>query len=80
MHKTAQKHSATDCAPQRFYYHVRNSIWMLKGSPAWAPRERAELSLHFLFSIASFFSRSPEKLGGFRSLMRGVSHGLFTSA
>jgi GT2 family glycosyltransferase len=76
VHKTAQKHSATDCAPHRFYFHVRNSIWMLKGSPAWAPRERAELSIHFLVSIASFFGRTTEKLGGLRSLARGVTHGL----
>ena len=41
-HKTARPHTALTASGDRFYFHVRNTVWMLRGR-AWGPAEKLSL-------------------------------------
>ena len=60
VHKTEKPHTAVESG-DRFYFHVRNSIYMF-GSGAWTPRESVSLTLYYLKSISTFLRR--EKFSG----------------
>ena len=42
LHKTASAHTATTQSGSRFYFHVRNTVYMLRSS-AWELREKPSL-------------------------------------
>jgi rhamnopyranosyl-N-acetylglucosaminyl-diphospho-decaprenol beta-1,3/1,4-galactofuranosyltransferase len=42
LHKTDQPHTAVTSSGDRFYFHVRNTLYMLRGT-AWAPGEKPSL-------------------------------------
>jgi len=50
-HRTARPHTAVTEAGGRFYFHVRNSLWMLRGTGAWDRREK--LSLVYLLAVTT---------------------------
>ena len=41
-HKTARPHTALSASGERFFFHVRNTLWMVRGD-AWGPAEKLSL-------------------------------------
>ena len=58
LHKTATNHTARDAAPAKFYYHVRNSLWMLTRSDAWSAKERLMLFAKLTAFAGSYLQRA----------------------
>jgi GT2 family glycosyltransferase len=52
LHKTATPHTAVESG-NRFYFHVRNSIYMFRGD-AWTRREKPSMIFYYLKSIVKF--------------------------
>ena len=75
VHKTQRPYTAIEDTSGRFYYHVRNTLLLLRGS-AFAPAERLAFARLYLSSLKRYLRRnrwSPEAL---RLVVRGVLHGL----
>ena len=76
VHKTGKKHSALTAEPSRFYYHVRNTCWMLLRSDAWSVRERLPQYWSLLLSCQAAVRRSPTRFAMLRGVVRGFRDGL----
>jgi rhamnopyranosyl-N-acetylglucosaminyl-diphospho-decaprenol beta-1,3/1,4-galactofuranosyltransferase len=79
VHKTASNYRWLDAPPERFYFHVRNSTWMLLKSSAFAWNERIVRSAKFVVGCLVYAARSRSLLRTTRALMNGLADGLFTS-
>jgi rhamnopyranosyl-N-acetylglucosaminyl-diphospho-decaprenol beta-1,3/1,4-galactofuranosyltransferase len=78
VHKT-KTFGATDVDPgDRFFYEVRNKIWMFRDSAPLAPLERAAYGGSTLRRWARTFARSPDRRTLRESLLRGISAGVRT--
>ena len=76
VHKTKFAHTAVTGTGGRFYYHVRNSIYMLRGQRTWTNQEKLSV-LWFLLKTTSEYLR----LNRFRAenvivVLRGVRDGV----
>jgi len=78
VHKT-KTFGSTDVDPgDRFFYEVRNKVWMFKDSAPLAPLERAAYGGSTLRRWARTFARSHDRRTLRRSLFRGISAGMRT--
>jgi rhamnopyranosyl-N-acetylglucosaminyl-diphospho-decaprenol beta-1,3/1,4-galactofuranosyltransferase len=78
VHKT-KTFGSTDVDPgDRFFYEVRNKIWMFRDGAPLAPLERAVYGGSTLRRWARTFARSPDRRTLRRSLLRGISAGVRT--
>jgi len=79
VHKTAT-FGSTDTDPgERFFYEVRNKIWMLRSRAPLAPFERVLYAGATLRRWARTWARSRDRGTLRRSLVRGVAAGVRTS-
>ena len=79
VHKTAA-FGSTDTDPgERFFYEVRNKIWMLRSRAPLAPVERVLYTGSTLRRWARTFARSRDRSTLRRSLLRGIAAGVRTS-
>jgi rhamnopyranosyl-N-acetylglucosaminyl-diphospho-decaprenol beta-1,3/1,4-galactofuranosyltransferase len=79
VHKT-KTFGSTDVDPgDRFFYEVRNKIWMFKDRAPLAPLERLAYAGSTLRRWARTFARSPDRRTLRRSLFRGISAGVRTT-
>ena len=79
VHKTAT-FGATNVDPgQRFFYEVRNKIWMLKTPAPLAPLERLAYAGSTLRRWARTFAGSPGRRALASSLVKGVAAGVRTN-
>jgi GT2 family glycosyltransferase len=79
VHKT-KTFGSTDVDPgDRFFYEVRNKVWMFKDSAPLAPLERAAYGGSTLRRWARTFARSHDRRTLRQSLFRGISAGVRTS-
>ena len=79
VHKT-KTFGSTDADPgDRFFYEVRNKVWMFKDSAPLAPLERAAYGGSTLRRWARTFARSHDRHTLRQSLFRGIATGLRTS-
>jgi rhamnopyranosyl-N-acetylglucosaminyl-diphospho-decaprenol beta-1,3/1,4-galactofuranosyltransferase len=79
VHKT-KTFGSTDVDPgDRFFYEVRNKVWMFKDSAPLAPLERAAYGGSTLRRWARTFAHSHDRRTLRRSLFRGIAAGLRTS-
>lgn len=76
LHRTAQSHSAMDAPPQRAFYQVRNVLWMILRSPAWAPDERLKIGVLHLYWIARYLWRSRFRVDALSAVWSGVVQGI----
>jgi rhamnopyranosyl-N-acetylglucosaminyl-diphospho-decaprenol beta-1,3/1,4-galactofuranosyltransferase len=74
-HRTEAAYTAVTAPPERFYFHVRNTIYMLRGRLD-RPREAAYLAWELLSSTAVYIRRSPERARAISSIARGLWDGL----
>lgn len=77
-HKTAQKYTPIHDTGSRFYYEVRNKIWMLTRSRAWSKTEKFKIGVSFLKSCWRFLVQSRFRLKSIYTLLRGFGAGIFT--
>jgi GT2 family glycosyltransferase len=75
VHKTATAHTATTASPERFYLHVRNSIYMLRGT-AWSRSEKLSLLFGLLVSVAQYVRHQRFAGAPLRAIFRGTRDGL----
>jgi hypothetical protein len=74
-HRTAQAHTAMSATPERFYYHVRNTLFMIRGSGRRL-RERIILAWVLVTSILQYLAASQEKRATLGFIWRGLLDGL----
>lgn len=74
-HRTARPHTAVSEAGERFYFHARNTLWMVRGR-SWSFVEK--LSLVYLLGLTS--AQYVRGGGSVRVLARGLRDGVRTSA
>ncbi len=79
VHKTARKHTALDASPRRFYYHVRNSLWIILQSKAWSRKEKLRYSITLIAWMQRYLSINRYRLEGFVTVLRGLRDGLLKS-
>ncbi|MGI8557949.1 MAG: glycosyltransferase family 2 protein [Solirubrobacteraceae bacterium] len=75
VHKTKQPYTAITTSSDRFYFHVRNTLYMLRGT-AWAPREKPSLLFSLAVTVVAYlrFNRfAPRKV---LVVLRGLRDGL----
>jgi rhamnopyranosyl-N-acetylglucosaminyl-diphospho-decaprenol beta-1,3/1,4-galactofuranosyltransferase len=75
LHKTPSAHTALTSAGERYYFHVRNTVYMLRGG-AWDALEKASLARNLLGSVAQFLSRERWRPHAFGVVARGLRDGL----
>jgi rhamnopyranosyl-N-acetylglucosaminyl-diphospho-decaprenol beta-1,3/1,4-galactofuranosyltransferase len=74
-HRTETAYTHVTAPPERFYYHVRNTLYMLRGRLD-RPREATFLAWVLLSSIALHLRASTERTRAIRSIARGLRDGL----
>jgi GT2 family glycosyltransferase len=73
-HRTATAHDAVHGGGDRFYFHARNTLWMLRGD-AWEPREKPALAWTFLRTAREYLGIVGPSRGA-RDVLRAVRDGL----
>ena len=76
LHKTREAHTAMTSAPDRFYFHVRNTLFIIR-RPSRSRRDRLVFGWLLLQSSAEYLIRNPG-LAGDRAIVRGARDGLST--
>ncbi len=75
VHKTRQAYTALTASGDRFYFHVRNTIYMLRGT-AWRGREKPGLLFGYLMSIVAYLQFSRFSRHSLGLVARGARDGL----
>ena len=70
-HKTARPHTALTASGERFYFHVRNTLWMLRGG-AWGPAEKLSLVYLLVPQVAAYLRAGGSAAAVGRGLRDGV--------
>jgi len=78
VHKTKSKHTPViSSSPDRFYFEVRNKIWMLNKSQAWNVDEKVKLGVHLFVSVIRYLKMHGLKGGLY--VFRGFRDGILKS-
>jgi len=77
VHKTTEKYTAFTKAGDRFYYEVRNKLWMIRFSSAWTGMERVRYILILFKNIFDYLSEDGYLWKKIKIVLRGFLHGLF---
>jgi GT2 family glycosyltransferase len=75
LHKTRTAYTAIEDTSGRFYYHVRNTLLVLRGS-GFAPLERLSFAKDYARSLRRYLARNRWRPGALRLVGRGLWHGL----
>lgn len=75
VHKTPEPHTHLTSSGERFYFHVRNTIYLLR-SDAWTAMERVSLLRRYLRSLVVFLRREGFRPRAIAVVARGVRDGL----
>lgn len=76
-HKTKEKYVPSSNAGERFYYEVRNKLWMIRYSSAWNNIEKIRILLALLRGVLNYMTASGSKWLKIKTVLRGLMHGLF---
>lgn len=74
-HKTVHPHPASRSTGPRYYFDVRNKLFMLRGS-VWRPTERFWLALLTLKGIREYLEHNSWRGGSVPTVLRGIRDGL----
>lgn len=74
-HWTKAPHTSVTDSGGRFYFHVRNSLWLLRGH-AWQPRERVTHLKGIAKTLVQYLRANGHRAEAWRTVARGVRHGL----
>ena len=75
LHKTKLAYTAITSSGDRFYFHMRNTIYMLRGT-AWKPREKPGLLFGYLVSLGQYLHANRGSWASVRVIGRGLRDGL----
>ncbi len=75
LHKTQQPYTAISTSGDRFYFHVRNTLYMLRGT-AWAPREKPSLLFSLIMSVVAYLRFNRFAVRVIPVILRGLRDGL----
>ena len=75
VHKTKNPHTAVSEGGPRFYFHVRNITYMLRGS-AWTPLEKVPLVWTLVSTIAEYLRRARFGRDSVAVVLRGLRDGV----
>jgi rhamnopyranosyl-N-acetylglucosaminyl-diphospho-decaprenol beta-1,3/1,4-galactofuranosyltransferase len=75
-HRTKTPHDAlSDPDDRRFYFHARNTVFMLRGA-AWAPREKPALAWVLVHSAARYMQANRFSRASAATVLRALRDGL----
>jgi rhamnopyranosyl-N-acetylglucosaminyl-diphospho-decaprenol beta-1,3/1,4-galactofuranosyltransferase len=74
LHKTDEAHTAMSAPPARFYYHVRNTAFIVRG-PGRSRRDKLVFVSVLVWSIVEYLRRNPSRASA-RAILRGLRDGL----
>lgn len=74
VHKTPFNHASADPSP-RFYYHVRNTLWIVLRSPAFNFRDKVSLLWQLTRAVVQHFRGGLTDLDRWRITLRGIWDG-----
>jgi len=75
LHKTKTAHTAVTDTGGRFYFHVRNSLYMMRGR-TWAPGEKLSLMWFLLFTTNVYLRNNRFSGESLATVGRGLRDGL----
>jgi len=75
VHKTSEPYTAISTSGERFYYHARNTVYMLRG-PAWRVSEKPSLLFSLIMSIPAYLSFNRFAPHNVAVVLRGLRDGL----
>lgn len=75
-HRTARPMAPESAPPGRFYYAVRNRLWMATASSAWEPKERVRICLDVARLVPRFLLRQGVLPAAWGAVLRGLADGL----
>ena len=78
-HKTAAAYTTAEGPRARFFYYVRNTLYMTRG-PAWDKQEKARLVWGLSIQIWRFLRHNHWSPGAALVVARGIAHGVATPA
>lgn len=79
VHKTGKKQGMMDAAPGRYYFQVRNVIWMIARSDAWLPLERVKIVVRLVQWTARYLSINRWSFPALIAVGKGLRDGIFTA-
>jgi GT2 family glycosyltransferase len=79
VHETERPHTALEATGDRFYFHVRNTLYMARGS-AWAPGEKPSLLYGLAVSVLAYLRRHRFHRHALAVILRGVRDGMTPGA
>jgi GT2 family glycosyltransferase len=78
-HKTAVAYRSWEGPPERFFYQVRNNIYMVRSS-AWDLQEKLRVLWVLLVNVRQFLRHQRWSPRAAVAVARGVAHGVLTPA
>ena len=78
-HKTVSASTTTAGSPERFYYQVRNSVYMVRGD-AWDRQEKLRVLWGLLVQVWQFLRANRWRPRALVAVARGLLHGVGTPA
>ncbi len=75
LHKTRTPHTAVTSTGSRFYFHVRNTLYMLRGR-AWTPREKLSLLWALFFTTRGYLRHNEFATENVRVVLQGLRDGV----
>lgn len=79
LHATERPYTAVTAAGDRFYFHVRNTLYMLRGG-AWARHEKPNLIFGLVLSIGGYLRVNRCAVGSMAVIARGLRDGMSRQA
>jgi GT2 family glycosyltransferase len=78
-HKTATAYISAEGPPERFFYYLRNSIYMMRGD-SWDLQEKLRILWMLLIHVRKFLILNRWRPRAAIVIIRGLAHGLGTPA
>jgi rhamnopyranosyl-N-acetylglucosaminyl-diphospho-decaprenol beta-1,3/1,4-galactofuranosyltransferase len=78
-HKTAAAYNTAEGPPERFFYYVRNSLYMTR-SAAWDTQEKLRIIWTLLIHIRQFLIKNRWRPRAVFVVAKAVAHGIVTAA
>jgi rhamnopyranosyl-N-acetylglucosaminyl-diphospho-decaprenol beta-1,3/1,4-galactofuranosyltransferase len=76
VHATAEPRDSVVGAGDRFYFKVRNQLWLLKAGSSFRGLERLSYGLSLIGAIRTYLRSSPDRRRASLTVARGVRDGL----
>lgn len=78
-HKTLKKHIPIFDSGERYFYEVRNKLWMLLRTDSWNRKEKIIISLSVIRGIFQYLCHGGFSLNKFALVIKGLGAGFFAA-